>query len=492
MFAKALQRQPAATPKSRPLLGSLYCIALLSAGLTAQNEGLRDLSKDEERAIATITEGKVLATVSFLASDELRGRDTPSPGLRIASAYVAARFRGAGLRGIGPEGSFFLYAKARVLPKTDASVARGGAHPATTSPVLVAANKALEIETMMVDCGKVIGRDAPEVEEIEGVALVTETSITARGLPKSMVPVWALRQQASRVARKGAKAMLVRCKSDSPLRKIAGDLRGKAPSSVRSASMLERMPIPVVLVPATFAAGKAAVTIPAWDHGPSENRNIAAVLDGSDPDLRHEAVVITAHLDHIGERGRGEDKINNGADDNASGCTGVLTLADAFAALPKRPKRSVIFMCFWGEEQGLRGSRYFCEHPSWPLAKIVANINLEMLGRPEADAANKTWMTGWTKSDLGEIVNEGSRRVGVTTFRHPRFSAMLYRRSDNWAFAAKGVVAHSFSAGSLHNDYHQPGDEWEKLQISHMTKVIQGLFAGTLPIAKGLRTPKAR
>ena len=97
------------------------------------------------------------------------------------------------------------------------------------------------------------------------------------------------------------------------------------------------------------------------------------------------------------------------------------------------------------------------------------------------------------KSDLSELMSVGAKKVGVLIFQHPTFSGdMLYRASDNAPFVDKGVIAHSFSAGSLHEDYHKPGDEWQKLELKHMTKVIQGLFAGSLPFANGEFTPKKR
>ena len=120
----------------------------------------------------------------------------------------------------------------------------------------------------------------------------------------------------------------------------------------------------------------------------------------------------------------------------------------------------------------------------------MANINLEMIGRPEAGASGKAWMTGWEHSDLGELMRVGAARVDVEIFEHPQFSNRLYRASDNWPFVQAGVIAHSFSAGSLHDDYHQPSDEWEKLELRHMTLVIQGLFVGSLPIADGALTPR--
>jgi Zn-dependent M28 family amino/carboxypeptidase len=200
-------------------------------------------------------------------------------------------------------------------------------------------------------------------------------------------------------------------------------------------------------------------------------------------------VIVSAHLDHIGRASVGPDRINNGADDNASGVTGVLLMADAFAQLKQRPRRSILFMTFWGEEKGLLGSKYFVQHPLWPLDRIVANINLEMIGRPETGAESKAWMTGWEHSNLGLLMAVGAKRAEVEIFDHKKFGKMLYRASDNFPFVQSGVIAHSFSAGSLHSDYHQPGDEWEKLDLPHMTRIIRGLVAATLPIANGDLTP---
>ena len=217
-------------------------------------------------------------------------------------------------------------------------------------------------------------------------------------------------------------------------------------------------------------------------------RNVIGMLPGTDPELSKEAILFSAHLDHLGVRTGVGDVIYNGADDDASGVTAVVTLADAFGAMP-RPKRTLLFMAFWGEESGLLGSKQFVANPSWPLEKIVANINIEMIGRPEPGANGKIWMTGWQESNLGSLMNSASILRGTEIFEHPSFSSRLYRASDNWSFAEKGVVAHSFSAGSLHADYHQPDDEWERLEIPHMTRVIQGLFYASQPLVQGTATP---
>lgn len=166
-----------------------------------------------------------------------------------------------------------------------------------------------------------------------------------------------------------------------------------------------------------------------------------------------------------------------------------LPLPTPSGAMKQRPKRSVLFMTFWGEESGLLGSKQFVATPSWQLDQIVANINIEMIGRPEGGARGKIWMTGWQESDLGMLMSQSAKPWGVEIFEHPKFSSMLYRASDNWSFVERGVIAHSFSAGSLHPDYHQVDDEWDRLEIPHMTQVIQGLWLGSLPLLEGTQSP---
>ncbi|MCB9918622.1 MAG: M28 family peptidase [Planctomycetes bacterium] len=471
----------------------LAVLALTATMLDAQE--LPDLTEAESSALETITKGKILTTISFLASDELQGRATPSRELQIAGAYVAARFRGAGLEGLGEDGSYYLHGVEKTLPKDAEVIVRdsldGAPKPYEGVRMLAAAPKRIEM-TYDARSANAGGKPDDYPADTEGVFIVDEPEAVQRGRRQSpMARYFGLVMQAQAAKAASAKLLLVRAPEESDLRKEFSD---------RQTMTLAQIGVPVLLVPASFTEGRYFFDVPGWVVKQSENRNVAGLLRGSDPKLRDEAIVVTAHLDHIGvgvRRGGGSqdeaaDTINNGADDDATGCTAVLALADAFAALPQRPKRSLLFMTFYGEERGLVGSREFCANPAWPLDKIVANVNIEMIGRPEEGARNKMWMTGWTKSDLGDLMAEGSKRVDVVCFRHNRFSPMLYRQSDNWSFVEKGVVAHSFSAGSLHSDYHQPSDEWTKLDLDHMVTITKGLFAGILPIASGDATPKAK
>ncbi len=426
-----------------------------------------------------ITEGRVTATISFLASDELAGRATGSAEFNIAARYVASRFRGAGLDGSLADGDFF-HITMKQLVKTPSALVKltnPASQPIAHLGLLAAGTEIFSYSGSVKQID--LASELP-TSGLDGVVAGMMTG-NARG-PRILSQVV---RMTSTLKDAGAKALLLGVETDSELIGLARESQEKP----RSESPRSRFAIPVLLVPEdTLSATSVQLEIPASIISESPMRNVIGLLQGTDPELSKEAILFSAHLDHLGSKPSDGDGIFNGADDDASGVTAVLMLADAFAKMPK-PKRSLLFMTFWGEESGLLGSKQFTETPAWPLDKIRANVNIEMIGRPEPGARGKIWMTGWGESDLGIIMNNASLPFGVEIFNHPKHSAMLYRSSDNWSFVQKGVIAHSFSAGSLHADYHQPDDEWDRLEIPHMTRVIQGLFAATLPMAYGEATP---
>lgn len=436
-----------------------------------------DLAPELVRPMEAINENSVTATIAFLASDELAGRDTPSAELNIASAYVAARFRGAGLKGGGDSGGFYQSTNIATvqLPSSGINITQDG-KPIQQFGLL---SGDAEPFTYSGEVTFVSAKDDFRNEKFDGPVCFLP------GKLKNPRAISNLARQTAVLKRNGATAILLSVEPESPL--VQSAKTALEPSLVKSRGGFAG---PSLLVAELKPGGKFEINLPRQSGGEAVVHNVIGILPGSDPKLKDEAIIFTAHLDHIGEKSGSGDTVFNGADDDASGVTAVLTLADAYAAMKTPPKRSVIFMTFWGEEKGLLGSRYYSNHPTWPLEKTIANINIEMIGRPEAGANEKAWMTGWHESSLGELMNQGAQEVGILIFEHPKMSRMLYRASDNYSFVEKGVIAHSFSAGSLHADYHQVGDEWEKLELRHMTRVIQGLFAGSLPIAKGEVTPE--
>ena len=200
--------------------------------------------------------------------------------------------------------------------------------------------------------------------------------------------------------------------------------------------------------------------------------NVIGILRGRDPKLSNETILLSAHLDHLGVRaGMPGDNIFNGADDDASGVTAVLELAEALAK-GKQPKRSVVFALFGSEEIGGYGARYFQEHPPVPVESFVANLEFEMIGRPDSAVAPRTlWLTGYERSDLGvQLAAHGARLVADP---HPEQN--FFRRSDNYVLARKGIIAHTVSSYGLHADYHRPSDDLAHVDFAHMTEAIASM-----------------
>lgn len=227
--------------------------------------------------------------------------------------------------------------------------------------------------------------------------------------------------------------------------------------------------------------------------GQPEAANVIAVLPGRDPALREQAVMVTAHYDHIGTLDAGEgDRIYNGANDNASGTAAVLALGRFFATLPAAPRRTVVFATFCGEELGLRGSRHHVRDPVIPLDRVVAVVNLEMLGRPSPENPAQAWITGFELSTLGETFVEIGPSAGVefvTAASIGPIEGAAFDRSDNLPFADAGVVAHSISTGRLGPLYHSVEDEPDTLDYDTMAMLVRGIASATLVLADAEERP---
>ncbi|MFC5865446.1 M28 family peptidase [Acidicapsa dinghuensis] len=205
--------------------------------------------------------------------------------------------------------------------------------------------------------------------------------------------------------------------------------------------------------------------------------NTLALLRGTDapaaPAPAADVILLTAHQDHLGLGNPvNGDSIYNGADDDASGTTAVLELARALSKGP-RPKRSILFVLFGSEELGGYGNQYFLEHPPVPLTQIVANLEFEMIGRPDPALPNKTlWLTGYERSDLGpELAKHGA---AISADPHP--DQHFFQRSDNYALAKRGIIAQTVSSYGLHKDYHQPSDDLSHIDFDFVTNSIQSMI----------------
>ncbi|MEN8858357.1 MAG: M28 family peptidase [Flavobacteriaceae bacterium] len=215
--------------------------------------------------------------------------------------------------------------------------------------------------------------------------------------------------------------------------------------------------------------------------------NIIGVLEGKSK--KEEIVIISAHYDHLGIISKDGvlDSIYNGANDDASGVTGVLALAEYFKKIGN--ERTIVFAAFTAEEMGLIGSTYFGK--GIDASKFVAGINLEMIGKTPSFGPNTAWLTGFDRSDFGKIIQKNLVGTGYQLFPDPYKNYNLFFRSDNASLARLGVPSHTFSTSPIDTDkdYHQASDEAETLNMTVITQTIQAVAKGTKSIIDGTDTP---
>ena len=221
--------------------------------------------------------------------------------------------------------------------------------------------------------------------------------------------------------------------------------------------------------------------------------NVGGYIEGSDPVRKNEVVVFSGHYDHIGITG---NKVNPGADDDASGCASLLSMAEAFQSLDKKPLRSILFLWVSGEEIGLFGSQSYINNPLFPLDKTVADLNMDMIGRVKgiADTTADHPMTGPNSvfvitdnqsKELTEIANEIDKKspldfdYSLSGRNHP---LQLFARSDHYNFVKKDIPVLFFSTG-LHTDYHTPGDVIEKIDFKKLELVTRTMYNIGLAVA---------
>ena len=262
-------------------------------------------------------------------------------------------------------------------------------------------------------------------------------------------------------------------------RLIASEMKAIGLRPMGDSGYYQRVPVSATDSGITLRAGFA-------DSAPGRHEtayNVIGLLKGSDPKIAGEVIVVDAHYDHLGIGAPvGGDSIYNGADDDASGTVSVLSVARALAKAP-HSKRSILFVLTTGEEEGLLGTDWLLAHFPLSLDSVVANLETEMIGRPDslAGGVGKAWLTGYARSTMGAML----ARAHIAVVADPRPSQHFYERSDNIAFAERGIPAHTLSSFDLHADYHQPSDDLSRIDFVHMTAVINSAVRAVQLLANG-------
>lgn len=430
--------------------------------------------------------------VEVLASDAMEGRLAGSESTRRASAYLARVLEAAGVEPggwaetPGEEGpSTWFQSVPLVRQEFDRT-------PSLVLADAEGAERAIEygVEFLLSPAGpdrvrgplrvvQVNGAEDLPAERGEGTALLFHTGrseqrriLEEAGHPDGEGLGLVLRAAGSRPGRPG-----------SPPR--GGRLRLADPMASSSAPGI------TLRGPASDDAAQwvTATLDPGGGDVPAPDRNVVGIIRGTGtperPELARELVVLSAHFDHIGLGGAedAQDRIRNGADDDASGCAVLLELAEALAAEP--PVRTVVILLATAEEQGILGTRWFVEQ--FPLEQVVCNLNFEMLGRPDPEVGGpgKLWLTGFERSNLGPMI----AAAGTGVLADPRPEQSFFTRSDNIVFVQQGIVGQTLSTYNMHRDYHQVTDEASTLDYAHMEAAARACLVAVRAVTDGEASP---
>ena len=478
------------------LSAKLLLTTLAAAGLLAA-QGQPPLA---QRIAARLRANDLKADVSFLASDALQGRATPSPGLDMAAEYIAAQFRRAGLEPVGDDGYFQNASFQSVKPNPEGvtfaldTAKAGEGTLAIQEAVASDLNRAAAFKVMLSDTAAL---EALTAEQVRGKVLLIEVPDGAGG-GGGMAGVQAQRRFLTLAAKlEPAMVVMVRAAAQQtnpnarvPLRDATAPAPKVPVLSVWDKAIHDYVaaakPGPME---ATVSAHVAAPIVT-----PVKLRNVAGVLRGADPQLKDTYVIVTGHYDHLGVRPNAQgDGIYNGANDDASGTASVIAVAGALAELEEKPKRTIVFVTVFGEEAGGLGARWYTSHPIFPIAKTVADINLEQLGRTDDSEGPKVAqfnLTGFDYTDIAATFAKAGAVTGVQVIKHERNSDAFFGRSDNATFADAGIPSTTLSVSYVFPDYHQPGDEWQKLDYDNLAKVDVTVALGILDMANSAQAPQ--
>ena len=487
-----------------------FILATLSATGLAQTKTARPkISPSNQAVLNRISADSLRGHLSFIASDLLEGRATPSRGLDIAAEYIAAQFRRAKLEPVGDDGYFQTATWAQMAPNlTGFSLLleqEGRTISVAPSQISFAWDQELKVanaKLIKVDYPDATALASLTAEQVAGNIIIAEIPDFRR----------ADRAQWGELSR-AQNSFLTKVRALKPALIVSLDRQSTTGAGLSSKRLIDperrqsfNVPMPLLTLHDAAVvqlfdalkpgASQASLTLnlPAAIEQPVKLRNVVGLLRGSDPKLKDTYVLVTAHYDHIGfQPARDGDSIANGANDDGSGTVSVIELASALTARKIRPKRSIVFMTVFGEERGLLGSRYYGRHPIFPIEKTVADINLEQVGRTddtEGSQVNRASMTGFDFSDVGEVFRQAGELTGITVFKHPKNSDDFFGRSDNQALADQGVPAHTLCVAFVYPDYHGVGDHWDKVDYDNMARTNRMVALGVLMIADNPIAPK--
>ena len=456
--------------------------------------------------------------LSILASDEYEGRETGTKGAWMAADYIKNYFKSIGLRGpvgkkIGIPGDYFQSIDLVKYELAQSILTVNGETKEQFKDFVILPSK-VGIKGFTFNAPEIVfagaGTDKQRQDftgmNVDGKVVMVMTKYydlkyltDHNALAIIIVDPDLDNASEEQIARYKEPARLVFKNEDN----VARINKQKLLSSISISLATAKSIFKAAGLSNTPVAGLLKVPISATamkKETPVRAENVLGFLEGSDPKLKKEVLVITGHYDHIGISESGKDRINNGADDDGSGTTGVLMIADAFSRAKKAgygPKRSILFMTVVGEEKGLWGSDWYSEHPVFPLENTITNLNIDMIGRGDAAHAtdnNFVYIIGSSmlSSDLDRVSKKANKDyVDIKldeTYNNRTDPNRFYYRSDHYNFAKHGIPV-IFYFNGVHQDYHQPGDEVSKIDFPMLAKRTKLVYFTAWELANGAKRP---
>ena len=520
----------------RNLIALIAVLAFVFPSLAAAQTATKKNSP-AVKAAQNITAAQMRDYLYFIASDEMEGRDTPSRGLDTTAKFIGMNLSRWGFKPAGDDGTYYQKI-ALTGEKSDAanSTLTVGGEPLKYGPDYVRLNgsSAAPISAALVYGGDGWFFKAKNIDSLSSVDVKGKIVVLyGSGVPNSVFftapPKGVTREDfsgkpgidwldpAANAKAKGAVGVIVvasdnaqkmwdRISAPLPPRLAVEKLRdATAPAALPSIFVTQKVGDMIFADPAKapYKTADAVSSINA-DKAVSFNaavvqervytQNVVAVWEGTDPVLKNEMVAVGAHYDHVGvnPNASGADKIWNGADDDGSGTTGVLAIAEALAKSATRPKRSVLFVWHCGEEKGLWGSEYFNKFPTVDIKQVTAQLNIDMIGRSkkmgdtnpknkDLSDENSIYVIGsqMMSSTLGNIVAGTNKSyLGLNydlRYDDPKDPNRFFFRSDHFNYAASGIPIVFWFDGE-HEDYHGAGDSPDKIDYQKMEKITRTIF----------------
>lgn len=524
-------------PNLLPLIATLlvppFCTAAKAEPLSKQSEV--KISAAERKLAENITAEQLKDYLTFVSSDEMGGRDTPSVGQNITAQFLALNLKRWGFKPGGDKGTFFqklVVNQEVVIPekttlKVGATTFTYGrdfyrlAGNATAQGTFVYARDGWLVKSKGIDAyAGVDVKDKIVVIHANQGALISlpPTGVTPDDTKGKEGVDWA--SPVNYAIQRGAKALIVIAEPNvEQLWKSVDGMLGRAVEGIETQSFKLDAPIPILLVKErvgralfegqagnansakSFEINKPGVVAAAAETKKLSTQNVVAIWEGRDRKLKDEFVAVGAHYDHIGigyPEGN-EDAIYNGADDDGSGTVSLLAMAETLAKTKTRAKRSLLFVWHTGEEKGQWGSKFFTKYPTVDLKKVVAQLNIDMIGRSKAQGDTKPANQDLSKPNeiyvigsnmMSSTLNRISRETNSAytqldyNFRYddPKDPNKFYFRSDHFFYAQSGIPI-VFWFDGVHEDYHQPSDEVGKIDFAKMERVARTIFLTLLEVA---------